>query len=188
MGFFRRNGKQGQKTTGEPGAESLAAAEAEGPARAAEQHPSTTTAEKEGKVSELISENELTIERLESLFQSAFLRVERDKENDVLIRDDSGINTFVKVDRDKKLITFFCLFGLKSRFSDADKLKFINDLNNGLIVVRFSLAKGSTLWCDYDFHYDGGIPAFLIMANYRRFVSVCRSAAQRDTADMIGRD
>ncbi len=188
MGLFRRNGRQEQKTGGEPAAATPAPDGVVGPAQAAAQQPSMTTAETEGDVSDLISEGELSIERLESLFKSAFLRVERDKENDVLVRDDSGINTFIKVDRDKKLITYFCLFGLKSRFSDEDKLKFINDLNNGLIVVRFSLAKGSTLWCDYDFHYDGGIPAFLIMANYRRFVSVCRSAAQRDTADMIGRD
>ncbi len=139
-------------------------------------------------MSEILSEQEINIDCLEGLFKAAFFRAERDKDGDLVIRDEQGVNTFVKVDADKKMITFYSLWGLKSRFTEAAKLKFANELNDGLILVRFGVPHPNILWCDYQFLYEGGIAPFHIINTYRRFVNVCKGAVQRDKDDIIGRD
>jgi hypothetical protein len=178
-------GREGPKTTVSPApptpAKSAVPAE-----DAAAFKPITNN--KESTVSEILTEQEINIDRLEGLFKAAFFRAERDKDGDLVIRDEQGVNTFVKVDADKKMITFYSLWGLKSRFPEAAKLKFANELNDGLILVRFGVPHPNILWCDYQFLYEGGIAPFHIINTYRRFVNVCKGAVQRDKDDMIGRD
>lgn len=138
-------------------------------------------------MSTMLSDREVDLEHIEELFKAAFLRAERDKDGDLVVRDD-GVNTFVKVDAEKKMITFFSMWGLRKRFSETDKLRFANKLNDELILVRFVVPRPNVLWCDYQFLFEGGITPFQLVNSYKRFVSVCRGAAQRDTADMIGTD
>lgn len=136
-------------------------------------------------MSEILSEHEVSLEKLESLFKAAFLRTERDSDGDLVIRDESGVKTFVKIDKEKKLISFFSIWGLSDQIAESAKLKFVNELNDGLILVRFSLPRPTMLWCDYQFFYEGGIIPYQMIHTYRRFVSVCRGAPQRDTMKMF---
>lgn len=136
-------------------------------------------------MSEILTEQEVSVQRLEKLFETAFLRTEIDKDGDLVIRDE-GINTFIKVDTDRKMITFFSIWGLKERSPETEKLKFANQMNDDLILVRFSVPRPNILWCDYQFLYEGGITPFQILRTYKRFVSVCKGAAQRDGGRLIG--
>ncbi|MBP8864753.1 MAG: YbjN domain-containing protein [Anaerolineae bacterium] len=136
-------------------------------------------------MSEILTDQQMSIEALENLFRAAFLQVERDKDGDLLVRDESGVKTIVKLDPDKKLASFFAIWGLTNNFNEAAKLKFVNDLNNDLIMVRFSLPRADILWCDYQFLYEGGVVPFQVVITYRRFVSVCRSAVQKAPAGLI---
>jgi hypothetical protein len=148
----------------------------------------TSATRKEFQMDEILNDQEVSLEKVESLFKAAFIRTERDKDGDLVVRDDSGVNTFVKVDTKKKMITFFSLWGLKSRFPEEAKLKFANELNDDLILVRFVISNPTTMWCDYQFLYEGGVTPFHIVNTYRRFLSVCKGAAGRDSADMLGSD
>lgn len=132
----------------------------------------------------LLQDHEITLERIESLFKAAFLRTEYDKDGDLVIRDQ-GINTFVKIDSQRKMITFFSLWGLKERSPEIEKLKFANRLNDNLILVRFTVARPTTLWCDYAFMYEGGITSFQLINTYKRFMSVCQGASRQDTAGVM---
>jgi hypothetical protein len=141
----------------------------------------------EGHMTAVLTDREVDVEHIEQLFKAAFLRAERDKDGDLVVRED-GVNTFIRVDAEKKMITFFSMWGLRTRFSEADKLRFANKLNDELILVRFVVPRPNVLWCDYQFLFEGGITPFQLVNSYKRFVGVCRGAAQRDTADMIGTD
>jgi len=138
-------------------------------------------------MSELLREEEISLDKLMGIFKAAFFTAELDSDGDLVIRD-SGVNTFMKVDDDRKILTMFSLWGLKSSFSDADKWQLANRLNDELIVVRFAVPRPDTLWCDYQMLYEGGLSAFQIVNTYKRFVSVCRGACEKDEADIIGSD
>lgn len=136
-------------------------------------------------MSEIISEQEMNLSKLESLFKGAFLHAEREKEDELIIRDESGVKTFVKLDESKKMITFYSVWRLKEQFPEAAHLKFANGLNNGLILVRFSVPIPNILWCDHQFFYEGGILPYQIIHTYKRFVSVCIGAVQSDTTGIF---
>jgi hypothetical protein len=135
-------------------------------------------------VSDYVEESAITKESVEAMFQGAFFPITRDKDDDLVIRDE-GVNTFIRVESERKMITFFTLWGLKDKVKEIDKLRFINTLNDKLILARFSMPQSGVLWCDYQFYYEGGIRPFQIVNHYKRFVSVCKSAAMRDTDDII---
>lgn len=135
-------------------------------------------------MSDFLSENEVTKEGIEKIFKSAFFPISRDKDDDLVIRDE-GVNAFIRVDTDRKMVTFFTLWGLKARVSETDKLRFVNQLNDKLVLARFSMPRPTVLWCDYQFYYEGGINTFHIVNHLKRFVSVCKGAALRDTDDII---
>ncbi len=135
-------------------------------------------------MSDFLSESEVTKESVEGLFKAGFFAISRDKDDDLVIRDE-GINTFIRVEPERKMITFFTLWGLKERVSEVDKLRFVNELNDKLVLARFSMPRPTVLWCDYQFYYEGGIRPFQIVTHLKRFVSVCKSAALRDTKDII---
>lgn len=136
-------------------------------------------------MSEIVSEQEMSLSKLEDLFKGAFLRAEREKEDELVIRDESGVKTFIKLDPGKKLITFYSLWRLQERFPEAAQLKLANGLNNGLIFVRFSVPIPNILWCDHQFFYEGGVLPYQIIYAYKRFVSVCIGAVQSDTTGIF---
>lgn len=137
---------------------------------------------------DLLTEDEVTIPRIKAYFDAAFFKTTVDSDGDLKI-EDGGMKTFVRVDPEKKLISMFSLWGLKSTASEIDKLRFINQLNDDLIVVRFCMPRSSLLWCDYQVKYERGITPFSIVNNYRLFAKVVKGAVTRDDADgIIGSD
>jgi len=47
----------------------------------------------------------------------------------------------------------------------------------------------TTLWCDYQFSYEGGLTPRYILHVYRQFIRITRIAvAQHDTDDVVGSD
>lgn len=139
-------------------------------------------------MNETLAEQDVSVESLQKAFRRAFFKAEVDEDGDLVIRDESGVNTFIKVNSERKMITFFSLWRLSSRHDEAAKHKLVNDLNNGLILVRFSVPRPNVLWCDYQFLYEGGILLSCLISTYRLFVGVCRGAALMDSTDMIGQE
>lgn len=138
-------------------------------------------------MSEMLRDDEVTVDRIEALAKQAFMSVDRDSDNDLVLRE-GGLNTLVRVDTDRKMITFFTVWKLRSQAGMDEKLEFVNSLNDSKILVRFTVPRPDVLWCDYQFLYEGGITPFCIINTYRRFVSVCRGAVTEDEKDLIGDD
>jgi len=138
-------------------------------------------------MSDLLRDDQISIDCIESLAKQAFISSDRDDDGDLFLRE-GGIKTYVRVDNDRKLITFFTVWGFKSRFTLQEKLEFVNSLNDGKILVRFVVARPDTFWCDYMLLYEGGITPFNIINTYKRFVSICKGALDKDERNMIGND
>ncbi len=136
---------------------------------------------------EPIPDDEISKERLEELFRSAFFKPERDADDDLVVRDD-GVVTVVKVEEDRKLITFFSLWPMRTTFSEEHKLQWINRLNDRKILVRFCMPKPTLLWVDYQFLYEGGVSPYFIITAYKRYVSICRELSKEDEDEIIGRE
>ncbi len=97
------------------------------------------------------------------------------------------MKVFVKIDNEKKLITYFTAWGLKEGVPEIKRLQLINKMNNELILVRFSMPRATTLWCDYQFYYEGGIAPYAIVNNYRTFIRVAKGGVTtKDTEKIIG--
>jgi hypothetical protein len=135
-----------------------------------------------------LSEDDVTLQKIKTFFDAAFLKAEFDKDGGLKI-EDGGFKTFVQVNKEKKLITFFSAWGLKASVPEIKKLQLVNTMNDDLIFVRFAMPRPTTLWCDYQFLYEGGITPYAIVNNYRMFAKVTKGAvAIKDPEDIIGSD
>ena len=135
-----------------------------------------------------LSEDEVTLQKIKTFFDAPFFKTEFDQYG-VLKIVDRDTKTFIKVNKERKLITIFTAWRLKASVPETKKLQFVNTMNNGLIFVRFSMSGPTTLWCDYQFLYEGGITPGAIVNNYRLFAKVTREAVvKKDPEGIIGDD
>jgi hypothetical protein len=133
-----------------------------------------------------LAEGEVTVEKLKEVFDNAFFTTEIDKDGDLKITE-GGVKTFVRVDKERKLISLFCLWGLKANAGEIDKLRFINRLNDKLILARFCMPDPTTLWCDYQMSFNGGVSPATIVNAYRQFVNVVKGGiSSMDDDDVVG--
>ncbi len=140
-------------------------------------------------MSELLAMQDVSKERLIQLLKAAYLPVETDKDGDIVIRD-SGVNTFILIDSDKKLLNFISIWGFKPRSNETARLKFANKLNDDLILVRFCVTNTSSpkLYCDYQLSYQDGIAPHQIIQTYRTFQRVCAGAGRQDVDNLLDSD
>ncbi len=139
-------------------------------------------------MSGILNDEDVSVEKVESLFKAAFLRAERDQNGELLVKDDSGVTTLVRVNTGNKMITFFSVWGLKSDFTEESKLKLVNKLNEKLALVRFTMLNPSTMSCDYQVLYEQGVTPFHIINTYRVFASMTKGATLFDSENMLGTD
>lgn len=119
----------------------------------------------------ILKDEEITSANLEALFKAASITTDRDDDGDLVLLDN-GIPTFIGIDAERKLLSFYVIWGLKSRMSAEDKRAFANKLNDSLILVRFAVG-GKDLWFDYNLLYEGGLSTFTILNTYKQFASIC---------------
>jgi hypothetical protein len=136
----------------------------------------------------VLGESDVTALKLRALCQAALIKCEIDSDGDLKIEDD-GMKSFVRVDTDKKLLSFFSIWPLRKSVTELEKLQLLNTLNKDLILVRFYMHDATTLVCDYQLPYDNGILPFQVVNAYRRFAKVTRGAIlTRDPKDIISRE
>lgn len=137
--------------------------------------------------SQLIEQEDVTADKLLGIFRAAFLKCEKDEDEDITVKD-GGMKTIVSVDKDKKLIRFVSLWPMKAHVSEDDKLRLVNRWNDKLILVRFCVSSPTTLWADHVILYENGVYPYRVVATYRLFVTVVKGAVYtQDPDDIIGR-
>ena len=135
-------------------------------------------------MSDVLREEEISLERVEGIFKSAYMEVSRDSDGDLCVTE-GGVRAFVKVDEERKLITLFSLWGMREEAPEADKLSFLNSLNDGLILVRFCMPRPTTLWCDYQMMYSGGLLPYGLVMVTKRFLNIVKGAVMKDDNNLI---
>jgi hypothetical protein len=138
-------------------------------------------------MSDVLRDDEVTLNRIEALAKQALMSTDRQQDGELVLRE-GGMRVFVNVDTDRKIMTFFAAWSLRSRFSMEEKLQFANGQNTDKILVRFTVPQPDTFWCDYALLYEGGITPFSIINTYKRFVAVCRSVVDQDEKGLLGDD
>lgn len=135
---------------------------------------------------DILLENEVTCQTLQQCFKAAFLKTEIDEDGDLRVQSDFGINPFVMLEQDRKFIKFMSVFSLKESFTEEKKLKFINKLNDEVILVRFSMPEADMLSAEYYLFYEEGILPYQIIHSFRKFAKITVQAIEEyDTEDLV---
>ncbi len=136
----------------------------------------------------VLPENEMSQQTLKAYFEQAAMTAEIDSDGDLKITED-GFKGFLLVHAERKIVTIFALYGMKASAPEIQKLQLVNRLNDKIILVRFCMPNPTTLWCDYQLSYEGGLTPYYLINTYRMFSRVTRQAvAQQDTDDVVGSD
>lgn len=138
---------------------------------------------------EVVPEGRLTIELIKHHLDQAAYKTEIDDDGDLKVTDDRGFIAFFRLDAERKLITLFAVYPFKRSAPELARLRFVNQLNDKVIIVRFSMPEPGTLWCDYQFTYENGLTPRYILRCYRLFALVAPAAVgTHDQQDLIGRE
>lgn len=122
---------------------------------------------------EIIAENQVTTDTLESLFRRAFFSTSLDDDGDVCVETDDPI-VYVSINASNKLIKYTAVYRFKESVSMNSKLVFVNKMNDDVIFCRFSVSEDNPelLIADYFLPYGEGLPAFQIVSALRLFARV----------------
>jgi len=134
----------------------------------------------------LINEEKVTPEIIQKLFDNALIKATVDEEGDIQVTTDMGTLFFVSLLEKQKMLKYLSFFSFKEKLSPEEKLSFLNDLNSGVILSRFSMPKENVLLSEYFLSYEEGIPSYQVVKSFRMFERVTIGAIKRfDTSNLI---
>lgn len=109
-------------------------------------------------MSEFISKDDVSLDKLLAVFQAEGLQVERDDEM-LVVRDEKNIRTYVSIQEEAWLITFSAWIGLSDQVLEKTKLKMVNELNAETFIAKFFLESSESLQCSAQMPYAAGVSA-----------------------------
>lgn len=121
-----------------------------------------------GLVPDLLHEHDVTPATLLRLFRQAYVPVESQPGERLVITTDTGVRLQVMLDDDRRLVLFSATYALAPGVPLADKLAFVNRVNDRVVFVRFSLLSENVLYVDHQLPYDCGVTAAAVMGCVRR--------------------
>lgn len=135
---------------------------------------------------EVLGEDDITVERLLSLFRQAYIPVETSASGTQLaLRLESGMRAIVTPDASRQLIVVAAIFGLKSTAPMADKLAAANRLNDQVIFLRAAVVDDTTLCLDHQMACDGGVMAAAVIGAVRRMDRIAPRALRQCFPDEL---
>lgn len=131
---------------------------------------------------EVFTSNDLSGEALHAVFDAAMLEVELDEDGDVIVSDKYRV---IVSPISKNYVRFLVLFGIREEASEEAGNAFCNRINDGLIVIRASVHKKTTLALDWYLPVKGGIGKKAVVLALCKFVDLVGDVGQYDTDDII---
>lgn len=123
--------------------------------------------------------------RLVQLLAGAGLPAQLDPDGDVRIEDHSGLRLFLTVDTQRHILTCFTVLGVREDADETTRLRYVNALNTGRLLVRFSQDAPDSLFCDVQVPYAQGISVAQVLEYLRLVSAVVRSVAVEDSAGLL---
>ncbi|MGA3058548.1 MAG: YbjN domain-containing protein [Candidatus Limnocylindrales bacterium] len=120
---------------------------------------------------------------LKKLFEEAYMEVSVDTDGDLIVKDN--YRCYLRPDPDGRLISVYAIFGANSSAKQADKLAYVNHVNDQVKLIRASVSANGKFFFDYYLSVEGGISKRSIVMSVRRFFSCLGSALREDTANVV---
>ena len=83
------------------------------------------------------------------------------------------------------MISIYAIFGASEGAAPADKLAYINRVNDQVKLIRASVSSNGKFFFDYYLTVEGGISKRTIVMSVRRFFSCLGSALREDTGNVV---
>jgi hypothetical protein len=83
------------------------------------------------------------------------------------------------------LVSIYAIFGAAESAAAADKLAYINRVNDQVKLIRASVSANGKFFFDYYLTVEGGISKRTIVMSVRRFFSCLGSALREDTGNVV---
>ena len=132
-------------------------------------------------MAELTNEAQIDLNWIAKILGDAYIDVDRSDPGYLRVVENSVVVAIFH-DDEKQQVTFLSLWDLKMG-TENEKLAFANRLNREIVLVRFSITRDGSLYCDQQLQVKGGISARWLILTLKRFAEVCRgvASANRDT-------
>jgi hypothetical protein len=124
---------------------------------------------------------DISIEALRGLFETAMFDVRLDADGDLVVRDHYRV--FVTA-RKNRPIRFVCVFGFRDNASEEAKSDLCRRINERLIIIRASVHE-ATLVIDWYLPTRGGVAKKAIVMALRQFSDMINSVGEYDTDDVM---
>ena len=132
---------------------------------------------------EFIYPEGINAESLKQLFEEAYMEVSVDTDGDLIVKDN--YRCYLRPDTDGRLISIYAIFGGSAGAVDADKLAYINRVNDQVKLIRASVSANGKFFFDYYLSVEGGISKRAVVMAVRRFFSCLGSALREDTGNVV---
>jgi len=133
---------------------------------------------------EFIYPEGISVEALKALFEEALMEVSIDQtDGDLIVKDN--YRCYLKPDPDGRLISIYAIFGANAQAIEADKLAYINKVNDQVKLIRASVSADGKFFFDYYLPVEGGVSERSIVLAVRRFFSCLASALHEDAANVV---
>lgn len=135
---------------------------------------------------EMLPADQITPETLLTVFRQAYLEVESLPDSSLMLTLAGDGRVRVRVDAERKLLSFTAVYGLKEEAATLDKLELANRVNDGMVLVRLSVADDTTLVSDHYVRLDGVFTPRQLVEGVRHFAQTTRAAIQcMDTGNVV---
>lgn len=133
---------------------------------------------------ELVMPDDITVDLLKALFDSAYMTTKIDSDGDLYVKDDIGC--YVLPTKSKERIQLMSLFSAEPGSSDGAKLAFANRVNDLITTVRVSVNKKGGFTFDYYIPIEGGITRKAIVLATKFFLGAIAAGIKKcDTDDVV---
>jgi hypothetical protein len=132
---------------------------------------------------EFIYPEAITADALKLLFEEAYMEVTIDSDGDLIVKDN--YRCYLRPDADGRLISIYAIFGASDGAAAADKLAYINRVNDQVKLIRASVSSNGKFFFDYYLTVEGGISKRTIVMSVRRFFSCLGSALREDAGNVV---
>jgi hypothetical protein len=132
---------------------------------------------------EFIYPEGISTDALKVLFEEAYMEVSLDTDGDLIVKDN--YRCYLRPDTDGRLISIYAIFGASAGAVDADKLAYVNRVNDQVKLIRASVSANGKFFFDYYLSVEGGISKRAVVMAVRRFFSCLGSALREDTGNVV---
>ncbi len=141
-------------------------------------------------MADTISPDDMSNDTIYRLFNAAYMQPELCGEGGEYVRVNgpSGESIYIAVDGEKQLLRFMIMYRLKGNRNRVEELELVNQLNDCVVLARFSLPHDDDdlLIVDYFLAYEEGVLAMQIINSFQWLDQVTIGAISNlDKLDMI---